>query len=89
VHRCGSVWAYGNDCTGQRECKHFKSIVGPNLVLCESILDENKILFGTGHPFLDNAERGAIEYINRAKVTDQQREKVYSKDAAALFKLKA
>jgi predicted TIM-barrel fold metal-dependent hydrolase len=59
------------------------------LVLCESILDQNKILFGTDHPFLDNAERGTIEYINRAKITDQQREKVYSKNAATLFKLKA
>jgi predicted TIM-barrel fold metal-dependent hydrolase len=58
------------------------------LQLCESILDENKILFGTDHPYIESSERMTIEYINRAKISKKQVKKLYFKNAIALFKLK-
>ena len=59
------------------------------LQLCESILDENKILFGTDHPFIESSERVTIEYINKTEITKRQVEKIYFNNAKTLFKLKA
>jgi predicted TIM-barrel fold metal-dependent hydrolase len=58
------------------------------LQLCENILDENKILFGTDHPYIEGCERMTIDYLNRTKITKRQLGKIYSKNATALFKLK-
>jgi aminocarboxymuconate-semialdehyde decarboxylase len=57
------------------------------LQLCESILDENKILFGTDHPYIDSAEYRTIDYLKRTKITNNQREKIYFKNARNLFNL--
>jgi len=57
------------------------------LQLCESILDENRILFGTDHPYIESAEQRAIDYLQRTKITKEQIEKIYFKNARALFKL--
>jgi aminocarboxymuconate-semialdehyde decarboxylase len=59
------------------------------LQLCESILDENRLLFGTDHPFVDNAENEAIEYLGRTKISKEQSDKIYTENALKLFKLKA
>lgn len=58
------------------------------LQLCESILDENKILLGTDHPYIESAERIAIDYLKRTKITKNQLEKIYFKNGRDLFKLK-
>jgi len=57
------------------------------LQLCESVLDENKILFGCDHPYIESAERVNIDFLNKTKITPKQLEKIYSKNAIALFKL--
>ena len=59
------------------------------LQLCESILDENKMLFGTDHPYIESAECIAIDYLKRTKITKNQLEKIYFKNGRDLFKLKA
>lgn len=59
------------------------------LKLCESILDENKILFGADHPYIESAERVAIDYLSRTKITKKQLNKIYYQNALDLFKLKA
>jgi aminocarboxymuconate-semialdehyde decarboxylase len=59
------------------------------LQLCESILDENKILFGSDHPYFESGERQTIDYLNKTKITTGQLEKIYFKNATALLKLKA
>ena len=59
------------------------------LRFCTSLVGEDRILFGTDHPYIESAERFTIDYINETKLTSREREKLYFKNASALFKINA
>ena len=46
---------------------------------------DEKILFGTDHPYVNSAEAGTIEYIQNSDLTKKAKEKIYFKNAERLF----
>ena len=59
------------------------------LRFCTDLVGEDRILFGTDHPYVESAERFTVDYINETKLTSREREKLYFKNASALFKINA
>jgi predicted TIM-barrel fold metal-dependent hydrolase len=58
------------------------------LELCLRIVGADRILFGTDHPYIQKGEAKTIDYISRAKLTADERDKIYSENAKKLFGLR-
>ncbi len=58
----------------------------PSLMCVYETLDKNKILFGSDYPF-ESMEKG-IEFVKRSRIPDDDKEKIYWKNAARLFDLR-
>jgi len=48
------------------------------LDLCIKVVGLDHILFGTDHPYVEEAEAKTTNYINRTKLTVEERDKIYS-----------
>jgi predicted TIM-barrel fold metal-dependent hydrolase len=55
------------------------------LELCLKVVGVNHILFGTDHPYVEKGEVKTIDYINRTRLTGEERDKIYNLNASKLF----
>jgi len=46
---------------------------------------DDRIMFGTDHPYVDSAEANTISFINETKLSNRQRDKIYFKNAERLY----
>ncbi len=66
---------------------YYDSAVGNTeaLELCVKLFGIERILFGTDYPYLENAEIKTVDYINRAKLSEQERKQLFHLNAEKLF----
>lgn len=57
------------------------------LELCLKVIGTDRIIFGTDHPYVHNAEARTIDYISRTRLTVKERDKIYSENAKDLLGL--
>jgi predicted TIM-barrel fold metal-dependent hydrolase len=56
------------------------------LELCLKVVGHNRILFGTDHPYIEKAEAKGIDFIDRAGLAADVKDKIYRLNADKLFK---
>ena len=56
-----------------------------SLELCLKIVGLDHILFGTDHPYVEKAEAKTIDFINRTRLTVDERDKIYNLNARRLI----
>lgn len=57
------------------------------LELCLRVVGTDRILFGTDHPYVEKAEAKTIDFIGRARLTQKERDKIFTLNARKLFSL--
>jgi predicted TIM-barrel fold metal-dependent hydrolase len=56
------------------------------LELCLKVAGVDHILFGTDHPYVEKGEVKTIDFINRTRLTGEERDKIYSLNARRLLR---